>query len=223
MPQIFGSGEMAQRLRRLLDFRGRFPGQLDETIVPVVLAGDATAPPYRTSSRRWWGSDGIVTGAAGVAGSWVHNSSPNPIIVDWCQAWVIIPNDDFGSLMLLGTRVGFPSAITLQVPCVTTEAGNPITGVNDSGTDQVPVEIASSEPGGSQLGTTLRRIWAPNAGLTGVAGLPSNAIDVLDAVHSISLGPGMSLGLEVQVSGIQEFMVSWSGLYLDDAPLQMQR
>lgn len=46
MPLTIGLGDIANRLRRALDVRGRIPTALDETIVPVVLVRDASAPPF---------------------------------------------------------------------------------------------------------------------------------------------------------------------------------
>jgi len=53
MPSPFGTGEVVTRLRRLLDLRGMFAMQVDETLVPTVLVGDGTASPARGSGRRW--------------------------------------------------------------------------------------------------------------------------------------------------------------------------
>lgn len=46
MPLPIGLGDIANRLRRSLDIRGRIPTQLDETIVPVVLVRDANELPF---------------------------------------------------------------------------------------------------------------------------------------------------------------------------------
>jgi hypothetical protein len=46
VPLQIGLGDIANRLRRALDIRGRIPTALDETIVPVVLVRDANGPPF---------------------------------------------------------------------------------------------------------------------------------------------------------------------------------
>lgn len=46
MPLGIQQGELADRLRRLTDARGRIPLMLDETVVPVVLLGHAGELPY---------------------------------------------------------------------------------------------------------------------------------------------------------------------------------
>jgi hypothetical protein len=46
MPLPIQLGELANRVRRALDTRGRLPLALDETVVPVVLIADADEVPY---------------------------------------------------------------------------------------------------------------------------------------------------------------------------------
>lgn len=46
MPLQIGLGDIANRLRRALDIRGRIPTALDETVVPVVIVRDADGPPF---------------------------------------------------------------------------------------------------------------------------------------------------------------------------------
>jgi len=76
MPAQFGTGEITNRLRRLLDLRGKFPMQIDETAVPVVMVGEANRAPYRISGRKAWG----VRLASALAGNFSYvnlvNQSP---------------------------------------------------------------------------------------------------------------------------------------------------
>lgn len=56
MPFTFGNGELTERLRRELDIRGKTSLQLDETVVPVVLAWDASLAGHRRDGFKAWGS-----------------------------------------------------------------------------------------------------------------------------------------------------------------------
>jgi hypothetical protein len=65
MPLPIQLGELANRVRRALDTRGRLPLALDETIVPVVLIADADEVPYALDPQHAAGFQ-RGTGAVGV-------------------------------------------------------------------------------------------------------------------------------------------------------------
>lgn len=64
MPIEIGRGEIANRLRRFLDIRGRIPTKLDENVVPVSLLASTDEPPWRRSPILWadWQQQGPTAG-----------------------------------------------------------------------------------------------------------------------------------------------------------------
>lgn len=227
MPQIFGSGEVAQRLRRLLDFRGRFPGQIDETIVPVIQVEDARRAPFRRSGRRWWTHFPVTAAATTGAGSFLINETGTTIVVDYLTIGGNILLETGGNSVLLGTRVGEPSVIQggLRLNAITTEAGDVPSGTLPSSTDLGTELLAMYAIGyttsviGSQLGTTMARWWLAGAGAPGVQGQPGlpNGINLLGPEYGIALSPRVALGIETfGTQANHEFEVTWGGLYWDD-------
>jgi len=81
MPKILGTGEQSERLRRLLDLRGRIDTSIDETVVPTILVGDATGPGYRRSGRKW--RVALSMAVSGTLNSWLLcNSGARLIVID---------------------------------------------------------------------------------------------------------------------------------------------
>lgn len=79
MPLGFGSGELADRMRRALDIRGRIPLAVDEVVVPVALVSEPQSAPFRISGRRCFA--GSSPGAGG-AGTILQVRIQNPTQVD---------------------------------------------------------------------------------------------------------------------------------------------
>jgi len=82
MPAPFGTGEIVNRLRRVLDLRGKFGMQVDETLVPVVVTHDATKAPYRLTARRWSGVNSHAAVVANASYIEIQNTSPFLQILD---------------------------------------------------------------------------------------------------------------------------------------------
>jgi hypothetical protein len=70
MPLTIQLGEVADRLRRFFDVRGRMPTVLDETIVPVINLTDLSGAPYRRNPLAFQGGGDSDGGIAGTA-NWV--------------------------------------------------------------------------------------------------------------------------------------------------------
>lgn len=79
MPIDVNRGEIANRLRRFLDIRGRIPTRLDENVVPVVQLASVDDAPWRQSPITWAG--------------WV--SQPSVALLNSFVA-VTLPRADFG-------------------------------------------------------------------------------------------------------------------------------
>lgn len=55
MPLESQFGEIATRLRKLFDIRGRMATRVDELVVPTVSVGEVNLPPYRSTPRAFMG------------------------------------------------------------------------------------------------------------------------------------------------------------------------
>lgn len=88
MPLGFGSGELADRMRRALDIRGRIPLAVDEVVVPVALVSEPQAPPFRISGRRCFFAAATAAGGAGtVFRARIMNPTQVDAILDRVQLW----------------------------------------------------------------------------------------------------------------------------------------
>lgn len=70
MPLDIQVGDIAERLRRFLDLRGRIPARLDEIVVPTISLGDLARPPYSRDPLSGWhlGAFGAVAGEISMVG-----------------------------------------------------------------------------------------------------------------------------------------------------------
>jgi len=68
VPITIQLGDIANRLRRAFDVRGRIPTALDETIVPVAIVRDAGQVPYALDPLSW-ATNMDVTGTASNLGT----------------------------------------------------------------------------------------------------------------------------------------------------------
>lgn len=76
MPLPIQLGELANRIRRAFDVRGRMPLALDETVVPVLIVGDATDFPFSLDPLGFAGHGFVVGQAANRACVAVSNQGP---------------------------------------------------------------------------------------------------------------------------------------------------
>lgn len=65
MPSPIQTGETQARLRRLLRVDAGLALSVDEVVVPVVVVGDASQPPYRTDGHGFISLPNVVAGVAG--------------------------------------------------------------------------------------------------------------------------------------------------------------
>lgn len=103
MPLPFGTGELANRLRRSLDLRGRIPLLIDEVVVPTMPVSDGTKAPFRTSGRR----AGAFVFQAAVAGQFasfrIQNPTPVDAVLDRLSVFTASPA---GSVWAIGVGAG---------------------------------------------------------------------------------------------------------------------
>lgn len=115
MPFPFGTGELATRIRRALDARGRIPLTFDEVVVPTFLAVDGTRPPFRYSGRR--AGAGLIQAA--VAGQFARFRLINDTPVDQVLDRVLLVNPTApGIIWAVGVGAGAAAGGT---PLMTTE------------------------------------------------------------------------------------------------------
>jgi len=79
----FNVGELTARLRRALGTRGKSNFGLDETVVPVVLVGDAQQAPYREDERRWFVRVVVNPVAAQFGRCSLNNPTNQDMVLDW--------------------------------------------------------------------------------------------------------------------------------------------
>lgn len=102
MPAPFGTGEITTRLRRLLDLRGQFPMQVDETLVPVAMAQDMSQAPFRRSGRRWWILQVEAPGPAASGSIIINNDSSSFQMVDRVYAILGLPAAGLRGILNIG-------------------------------------------------------------------------------------------------------------------------
>jgi len=198
MPSPFGTGEVVNRLRRLLDLRGRFGMQVDETVVPVALIGDGTQPPFRNSGRRW---SGVASTTAVLAENHfveILNLSGFDQVIDRIRV--------LGAVEFT-IRLG-PSLVAAPGVNVRTTERNPLPaggGLNDVG---LVVAIAMREGNGDPTSDVQVAQLQPDTGVKGV-------VEGLD--QAIVLPPGASCFVRSLTTNVV-INVSASGLFYDDVP-----
>lgn len=114
MPFPFGTGELATRIRRALDARGRIPLTFDEVVVPTFQVVDATRAPFRFSGRRAQ----TALFQAAVAGQFARYILSNPTPID--QVLQRIIPFSAGAATTVGA-IGIGPGPTSGLPLWTTE------------------------------------------------------------------------------------------------------
>lgn len=206
MPAPFGTGEITSRLRRLLDLRGQFPMQIDETIVPVAMVQDISQLPFRRSGRRWFTFLQSAPGA-GVRGYIeIANETTSFFSLDRVRADVanigITAQEialTFGASILTGA-VGLAQTFEVMQPGAVFERA-PIT-----------LRIQTGDPAGDA--DFMRAVGIPTAAGNLVA---VNFPDELD----IAVPPGASIFV-VNVALNSVMNVSLSGRFWDDVSRNTQ-
>lgn len=107
MPLDIQVGDVAERLRRFFDLRGRIPGRLDEVVVPVINLGDLSKPPYSRDPLSGWhlGAQGAVAAEISMVGLlpqgadklvikqlWLVNDTAGAITYELYQGTTLPPN-----------------------------------------------------------------------------------------------------------------------------------
>lgn len=89
MPQEILFGEIANRLRNLLRTVGRQGTRVDETITPVVIAGNVNVDPFRADPRTWSDDGNIPAPPAGDFATFGVTCAPGELlVVDAAEAFV---------------------------------------------------------------------------------------------------------------------------------------
>lgn len=203
MPEPFGTGEETTRLRRILDLRGQFPMQVDETIVPVIQLDRGDKAPFRRSERRWFTFLTVNPGAGLLATVELANRTRSFIMVDRISAEVVLPAATQRSLISVGI---------LQTTT------NPIAGA--------AFTMETNTPGVAfqRVGVDLQAVLAPGAVLWSdmtdpagqTIGLGNEAIMRIQD-FDLAIAPGFSMSL-VTTSPDQATAFFVSGRVFEDVP-----
>jgi hypothetical protein len=149
VPLQIGLGDIANRLRRALDVRGRIPTALDETVVPVIIVRDADGPPFALDPSILSGQREVaaIVGVQGTIG--IANTGPAGSVFMLDDLW--LSND------VAGGRIEVSKSGVLQT--------------DGTFTDQLLADFSTSCKG---LATALRgqvtmRAWTVAPAATGGA------------------------------------------------------
>jgi len=215
MPSPFGTGEIVNRLRRVLDLRGKFGMMVDETLVPVVTTHDATRAPYRLTGRRW---SGVAVHAAVVANASyieIQNTSPFQQVLDRLHIAI-------GPLALAAdipvAQIGISDPVGAGTPVQVKTSEVRVTGA-------VPVQVLGLimfDGNGNPIltGHLFDEVY-PFAGFRGTAvagGIASIFVDNLDLVIPPGTSAYVSTGTPVNPTLNVRLVVAASGFYFDDIP-----
>lgn len=82
MPQGIQGSALGNQLRRAFGLRGLISTAVDEVLVPVGLARNLDAPPFRTDGVRWWLSSEQTAAAGMLPMISLVAAEPGQIVVD---------------------------------------------------------------------------------------------------------------------------------------------
>jgi hypothetical protein len=207
MPLPFGTGELATRLRRAFDIRGRIPLMADEVVVPVAIVSDVTRAPYRRSGRVAYAHAQYAPAAGEVVTHLLVNGTNTPQVIESARfSWSGV------------------AAATMAMGLIVPTGGTPV----PFNTTELVVQLATgavayaTAPG--LVGVTLMRTSTPGSSLSGSVmaawEMPSSAaaMVVLDLPDlDVVIPPLSAIGFNF---GIADTAVrgTFRIRYLDDVP-----
>lgn len=169
MPFPFGTGELATRIRRALDARGRIPLTFDEVIVPVFQAVDGTRAPFRFSGRRAQ----TAQFQAAVAGQFARFILSNPTPIDQVLRRII----PFSANVATGVgAIGVGPGVTAGLPLFTTEGVDAPNALLNA----VGLTLTAGTVAATSIAQTLYQFSVPPGG--GVTGGQPTDLDNLELV-----------------------------------------
>lgn len=148
MPLPFGTGELASRVRRALDLRGRIPFMLDEVVVPVQLVHDATTAPFRRSGRTAWNTVNVQGGGATVPVIRIENPTELDQVLEGALLWSSIAASN--SSILIG-----PSSVA------NTGGGTFFTtteGTDGAAFNRTPLNFVTSTPAATTITANMLQV-----------------------------------------------------------------